>query len=93
MESVYKRVLKFQKKFPNTVGWRTKEHCSVVQRHLNPGENIIYAFIAQKNDNPFNIIETAVVALTDHRILIGRKRLFYGCNDIFCYPLHYRNGH
>ena len=48
MESVYKRVLKFQKKFPNTVGWRTKEHCSVVQRHLNPGENIIYAFIAQK---------------------------------------------
>ena len=37
MESVYKRVLKFQKKFPNTVGWRTKEHCSVVQRHLNPG--------------------------------------------------------
>ena len=45
MESVYKRVLKFQKKFPNTVGWRTKEHCSVVQRHLNPGENIIYAFI------------------------------------------------
>ena len=78
MESVYKRVLKFQNKYPNTVGWRMKEHCSVVQKHLNPGENIIYAFIAQKNDNPLNIIETAVIALTDHRILIGRKRLLYG---------------
>ena len=35
-------------------------------------------FCAQKNDNPFNMISTAVVALTTQRILIGRKRVVFG---------------
>ena len=35
-------------------------------------------FIAQKNDNPLDIISTAVVALTNERILIGRKRVVMG---------------
>ena len=38
----------------------------------------MYAFAAQKNDNPFNIFGTAVVALTSKRILIGRKRVLLG---------------
>ena len=46
--------------------------------HLNPDEKLIYAFIAQKNDNPFNIFGSAVVALTNKRILIGRKRVVVG---------------
>ena len=78
MDSVYKRVLKFKNKYPNTIGWRLKENSSIVERHLNPGEKIVYAFVAQKNDNPFNIFGTAVVCLTNKRILIGRKRVVIG---------------
>ena len=35
-------------------------------------------FVAQKNDNPLDVLSTAVVALTDKRILIGRKRVVFG---------------
>lgn len=76
--SIYKRVLAFKKKYPKTVGWRIKQNSSIVEKHLNPGEEVLYAFIAQKNDNPLNIFESAVVALTTKRILIGRKRVIIG---------------
>ena len=77
-ESVYKKVLKFKEKYPMTVGWRLRENASVVERHINPDEEVIYAFVGQKNDNPFNIFNTAVIALTNKRILIGRKRVLVG---------------
>ncbi|MBP5679168.1 MAG: PH domain-containing protein [Bacilli bacterium] len=76
--SVYKQVLKFKEKYPMTIGWRIRENSDIVERHLNPDEHVIYAFIAQKNDNPFNIFNSAVVALTNKRILIGRKRVLVG---------------
>ena len=78
MGEVYKRVLRFKKKYPWTIGWRLKKNSEIVERHLNPDETVRYAFIAQKNDNPFMIFESAVVALTNKRILIGRKRIVYG---------------
>lgn len=77
-ESVYKKVLKFKEKYPSTIGWRIKQNASVVERHINPDEEVKYAFIAQKNDNPFNIFSSAVVALTNKRVLIGRKRVIIG---------------
>ena len=77
-ESVYKRVLKFKEKYPSTIGWRLKQNSSIVEMHLNPDEEVRYAFIAQKNDNPFNIFSSAVVALTNKRVLIGRKRVIIG---------------
>lgn len=78
MGEVYKKVLRFKLKYPMTIGWRLKQNSSVVEKHLNPGEKVLYAFIAQKNDNPLNFIESAVVALTNKRILIGRKRVVIG---------------
>ncbi len=78
MASVYKKVLEFKKKYPMTIGWRLKENSEIVQKHINPDEKLIYAFAAQKNDSPFNIFSTAVVALTSKRILIGRKRVVVG---------------
>ena len=77
-KSVYKMVLEFKTRHPWTIGWRIKQNSSVVEMHLNPDEEVIYAFIAQKNDNPFNIFGSAVVALTNKRILIGRKRVVVG---------------
>ena len=38
----------------------------------------MYVFVAQKNNNPFNIWGTAVIAITTKRILIGRKRVVIG---------------
>ncbi len=78
MGEVYKQVLKFKEKYPNTVGWRIKKNASIVEKHLNPGETPLYSFIAQKNDNPFNIFDSAVVTLTNERILIGRDRVVVG---------------
>ena len=78
MKSVYRQVKKFKEKYPMTIRWRIKKNSEIVQRHLNPDEEILYAFIAQKNDNPINIIESAVVVLTNKRILVGRKRLIFG---------------
>lgn len=78
MASIYEMVADFKRKYPMTIGWRYVKNASVVEKHLNPGEELKYAFIAQKNDNPFNILGSAVVALTSERILIGRKRVVIG---------------
>ena len=78
MGKVYQKALEFKKKYPTTVAWRLEKNSSVIEKHLNPGENVLYVFCAQKNDNPFNILTTAVVALTNQRILIGRKRVVFG---------------
>ena len=76
--TVYERVLEFKNKYPMTVGWRLEKNSSVIEKYLNPGEEVVYAFVAQKNDNPFDIITSAVIALTNKRILIGRKRVVFG---------------
>ena len=78
MSDVYKRVLKFKRKYPLTVGWRPRQNSSIIDKHLNPDERVLYAFIAQKNDNPLQFFESGVVALTNKRILIGRKRVLFG---------------
>ena len=75
---VYKRVLEFKHRHPGTVAWRLRLNSSVVERHLNPDEEVLYAFAAQKNDSSFDIFGTAVIAITNKRILIGRKRVVIG---------------
>ena len=76
--SVYRRVLEFKDRHPKTIGWRLKKNSAIVEMHLNPNEEVLYAFIAQKNDNPFNIFGSAVVALTNKRILLAQKRVLFG---------------
>lgn len=78
MNEIYKKALAFKRKYPMTIAWRLKKNSNVIEKHLNPGEKVLYVFVAQKNDNPLNIISTAVVAVTSERILIGRKRVVFG---------------
>lgn len=78
MSTVQDMVREFKNKYPMTIGWRCKKNASVVEKHLNPGEEVLYAFIAQKNDHMLDILSSAVVALTTERILIGRKRVIMG---------------
>ena len=75
---VYQKAKEFKQKFPMTISWRLKAHSKVIEDHLNPGEVVNYAFAAQKNANPFDIITTYVVVLTNKRILLGQKRLLFG---------------
>ena len=78
MSKCYDMVKKFKEKYPITISFRLKEHCRIIDTHLNPGEEILYAFAAQKNDSPLMIVNTNVVALTNKRIMIGTKRLLWG---------------
>lgn len=77
-KTVYEMALDFKKKYGMSIVWRLKKNSKIVQKHLNPDEKLLYVFAAQKNDNPFDIISTAVIALTDKRLLIGRKRVVFG---------------
>lgn len=76
--NIYEKLLQFKKKYPATIAWRLKAHSKVVEKFLNPGENILYAFAAQKNNNPLDIVTTYAVVLTNKRILLAQKRLLFG---------------
>lgn len=78
MRVVYEQIKKFNKKFAGSVMWRIKKHSAVIEKHLNPGEEVIYAFAGQLNDNPLNIYCTVAIALTNKRILIGQKHILFG---------------
>ena len=76
--SVYSKVREFKNKYPLTIAWRLKAHCKVIEKHLNEDEQVLYAFAAQKNTKQGEIFTTYVVALTNKRIMLGQKRVFFG---------------
>ncbi len=78
MSLIYTKAKEFKKRYPFTISWRIKSHSKIVERHLNPGEEIRYVFAAQKNDNPLDIITTYVVAVTNKRVMLGQKRMIFG---------------
>ena len=77
-ESLLQLLESFQSKYFMTIGWRLEKNAQIILDHLHDDETIEYAFFAQKNANPLNILETAVVALTNKRLLIGRDRVVVG---------------
>ena len=78
MGVVYNEIKKFHKKYRNTMMWRVKQHSKVIEKHLNPGEEVLYAFAGQLNDNPLNFHNTVAFALTNKRIIIGQKNFLFG---------------
>ena len=68
----------FKQKYPMTIGWRLEKNSRVILDHLHDDEEIVYAFYAQKNDNPLNILGTGVIAITNERLIIGRDRVVIG---------------
>lgn len=76
--SVYTKISEFIKKYPLTMAFRLGKHCKIIDKHLNPEEEIIYAFPAQKNISPVEIFSTCVVVFTNKRILIAQKRVLPG---------------
>lgn len=78
MGEVYKKALEFKRKHHGGIVWNLKEHCNVVEKHLNPGEEVRFAFAGQKNEKFYELFQTCVVVLTNKRILIGQKRVVWG---------------
>ena len=78
MGKCYEMVKEFKKKYPLTISFRLKKHCEIIEKHLNPGEEILFAFPAQKNASVLEIFYTNIVALTNKRIMIATKRIFFG---------------
>lgn len=77
-DTLYQMLKNFKKKYPMTICWRLKAHCKIIEKHLNSEEEIKYAFAAQKNNNPLDIITTYVIVISNKRILLGQKRLLFG---------------
>ena len=75
---VYEKVKKFRRDYPGTLAFRVKKHCEIIEKHLNPGEKVLYAFTGQKNNNSIALPNTFVIVLTDRRLLFARKRLLFG---------------
>ena len=78
MSKCYEMVARCKSKYPTTVAFRIKQHCRIIEEHLNPGEEVLYAFAAQKNDSPIQLFNTNVIALTNKRIMLATKRVVWG---------------
>ena len=77
-KSIYQLLLEYKRKYPATIAWRLYQHAKIIEKHLNPGEKVLYAFAAQKNNNPFDIVSTYADILTNKRIMLARKRILFG---------------
>lgn len=75
---VYEKLKEFKNKYPSTIAWRMKRHAKVVENYLNPGEEVRFAFPAQKGNSSIDIFSTFVVVLTNKRILLAQKRVLWG---------------
>ncbi len=75
---IYVKISEFIKKYPFTIVFRLGKHCKVIEKHLNPEEEVLYAFPAQKNTSPFEIFSSCIVAFTNKRILVAQKRVLPG---------------
>ena len=78
MGKCYEMVREFKKKYPMTIAFRLSKHCEIIEKHLNPGEQVLYAFAAKKNTSVLEIFYTNVVVLTNKRIIIATKRVLWG---------------
>lgn len=78
MGTIQEKLFEFKKKYPITIAWRLKKNASVIEKHLNPGEEVLYVFAGQRKLSRYDIFHTAVVAITNKRIIVGRKRVIFG---------------
>lgn len=78
MSKTYELAKEFKRKYPSTIAWRIKSHCKIIDKYINPDEEVIYVFLSQKNKSSFDFTNTYVIALTNKRLLLATKRLLFG---------------
>ena len=75
---IYERIMEFRNKYKGGIAFRLKKHAKVVQNYLDSDEDVLYAFCGQKNDSVKEIVNTYAIVLTNKRIILGSKRVFWG---------------
>ena len=78
MNNTYTRLMNYKQRNKGTICWRLKAHSKVIEKHLNPDEEIQYVFAAQKGLSSLEIFNTYVVAVTNKRIILAQKRILFG---------------
>ena len=75
---IYRRVKEFKRKYPMTIAFRLRAHAKTVSKFIGSDEEIRYVFVAQKNYQSYEIINTNIIVLTDKRLVVATKRLLFG---------------
>ena len=75
---IYEKAREFKRKYPKTVAFRIKAHAKVAAKYIGDDEEVKYVFLAQKNQNSFDFVNTNIIVLTDKRLLVATKRLVFG---------------
>lgn len=78
MASTYEKVNEFNKKYPGSIYWRIKKHSDLVDKNLYPDEVVDFAFAAQNNTSHGTIFDTAILAITNQRIIIAQDHIIVG---------------
>lgn len=78
MKSIYTKIKEFKIKYPKCIAFRIDAHARVIEEHLYEGEKVNYVFCGQKNESFFSLFNSCVVAVTDQRLMVGQKRIFWG---------------
>lgn len=88
MERIQGRLEKFLDKYPLTLAWRIKKHAKILETHVNPDEDVLYAFCGQKKLFGKNFLSygTYCAVITTDRLLLASKNLFVGYQLISITP-------
>ena len=75
---IYRRVKEFKRKYPMTIAFILRAHAKIASKFVGSDEEIKYVFVAQKNYQSYEIINTNIIVLTDKRLVVATKRLVFG---------------
>lgn len=79
MGKIYDQVAMFKAKYPGTITWwRLKKHAKVLEEHINPDEEPLFSFAGQKTSETWDFFSTAVLTVTNKRILVGQDHILTG---------------
>ena len=57
-KEIYRRAKEFKRKYPMTIAFRLRAHAKVASKFIGSDEEIKYVFVAQKNYQSYEIIDT-----------------------------------
>lgn len=72
------KLREYLNKHRGTVAWRVSKHCEVLEKHLNPDEEVLFVFVGQKNPEFYSLFTTCAIAITNKRMMIAQKRVVWG---------------
>ena len=79
MGKIYDQVAMFKAKYPGTITWwRLKKHAKVLEEHINPDEEPLFSFAGQKTSETWDFFSTAVLTVTNKRIIVGQDHILTG---------------